>query len=284
MAFRRQRAALMPQTVKCTFERYIAPSKKDAWFLRKFVLVCEQFKLPIPVEEKTFEIVTDHPELFLKADQPFRVRGPLVDSVKDCRFRPGEYSLRYAGENDVRITMNVEEVKLSPLGRWFAALDEMQKGRYAISVVVLLGCLAWGALYPVFHYPHPLSFWAWVGHNFFDILRFSLFTFLITVGANRILRMESPFFQSLAFASTALLIVLMWSDTLLAQLVPPPPATGGRREYIDYLNSIRSTFSAGATVFVSLVPWLAIFLKWLGFDVLGDALKLSFAKGESGDD
>lgn len=272
----------MPQTIKCRFERYVAPKKDENWFVRKVVLACEQFRFSFPVEEKTFEITTEHPELFLQPDRPFTVSKSLIDNDADGVFRPVRTDIRYAGGETVEIDMLVEEVRPSPFGRWFATLEEEQKGAVGGVLFLWPAFLVGLAVYPFVYYPEPMWLWAWVGRHFIDIVRFGLPVFAVTAGVSRVVRIQSQPLQSAALAAIVIIPIIVMADPrLLTSLFGTPPTSGGPDAYIKYLNSMKPAFDARFAVIVSLAPWFAILLKWFGLDLLGSIVRQTFAKGES---
>jgi hypothetical protein len=72
------------------------------------------------------------------------------------------------------------------------------------------------------------------------------------------------------FSFSAVLIPIIW---LVASL-PPQQISGKPEEYIQYLDYLRNRLTTFILLLAGIIPWLTLFLKWLGLDLFASALGL----------
>ena len=170
------------------------------------------------------------------------------------------------------IDVLLREPKPSPFERWFASrTGDTQFLLVLLTLILPLTII--GVLFALLsNYPEPQGFWIWFGLHIRPLVGWSLF--LLTLGATVWLQIrfrDSSFgsaFFSLLSGVLILAVPIVWSQVSL----PTQPVTSGNA--IAYLDELRSRAAAFALLLTGIVPWITLFLKWLGLDLLSSIVNL----------
>ena len=257
----------MSQIINCRFDSYPWPPNANL-IVETFLPVSEQFGWSWYRQECNFEIVTEHPEVFLSTDRSFSVQGELVNQAQDVKLIPLKWTVEYGDDHATQIKMLARELKLSPFDRWFGTISDAAKIGIGVVLVELTAAIIGLGAYAVFAYPNPDFFWAWVARNTTVIGAIGLPVMIIVGGMQLGKRYEGNFAPVLAFCLT----VFLWPAVCAAWVmyIAPPMTT---EPYTKYLEDLRSNAGVGAAVFVSLSPWLVVILKALGLDLFASGAK-----------
>jgi len=258
----------MSQIINCRFDSYQLPPNAG-WIARGLLPVCEQFGLSCFRHECRFEIVTEHPEVFLSTDRTFTVQGSLVKKEKNVALIPLKWTVEYGDAHATQIIMLARELKRSPLDRGFRALPETIQVLIGFFLVASVASAIGFGAYVILAYPNPDFFWAWVARNTTEIGAVGL-PAIIFVGGVKLSMPDKTrgLAQVLAFNLTIFLMPAVFVAWVL-WIAPPMTA----EPYTKYLEDLRSNAGVGAAVFVSLSPWLVVVLKALGLDLFASGAK-----------
>ncbi len=257
----------MSQIINCRFDSYQLPNNAG-WFRQRCLAVCEQFGLSCFRQECSFEIVTEHPEVFLSTERSFTIQGALVNQAQEVKLIPLKWAVEYGDNQATRINMIAGELKFSPFDRWFGTISHSSRVVIGIVLVELCALMIGFGAYAVLAYPDPDFFWAWVARNTTVIGAVGLPAIIIVGGIQLGKRYEGNFAPVLAFCLT----IFLWPVVCAAWVlfIAPPMTT---QSYTKYLEDLRANAGVGAAVFVSLSPWVVLVMKALGLDLFASGAK-----------
>lgn len=263
----------MTQIINCRFQEYRLPEKPtrfDNWFMS----VSETLGASGYRHDKCFTLILEYPELFLIPKSKFSVAGSLVGRIDKAEFEVLKWRFGFEKGDESVLDLDVREVKLSPLQRWFSNLSPRhQYALGAISVLLPLAIIGLGA-YTIISYPDPRGFWIWFGQHVRGIVGWSLLVSLLVLDIWTFYKFrKSPFVQNVLLfllSFSIFLIPLFWLQVSL----PPQPLSGNPEEYIQYLDYLRTRLATFVLLLAGTIPWLTLFLKWFGLDLIASILGL----------
>jgi hypothetical protein len=262
----------MPQTIRCQYADYVLPQK--AGLLDRLLLpVAETLgtagyretrqltvtnEASVPAFEKGLELTIDAATLKRTGAAKFRV-VKVTYQVKDGLLQT-EAELR--------------ELKPTPSQRWYASLKDDTRLFVTYGTLVAVIALIFFGIVVYLNYPEPMWFWAWVGQNVRGLVGWSLFfLFLIALIWSSTKLEGSTWSQDMSGGLFGLLMMGAPFGWLMLS-VPPQPLDGSQQGYINYLNYLLSQWQTAAPLLAGLVPWATMILKWLGWDMLSQAIGL----------
>ncbi len=266
--------------IKIKYSEYELPENPDIFYkIGKFG--SEFFGAKLYREDKTFSIKVENPDLFLSNNKSFSVKNEFIEKVEaekkagansdeaeDAVFNIKKWQYKFLNENDCEILVTAQKRKSSQLDSLYASMSDGWQVMMPFLTFMLIAALCLIIYGLISDYPNPLVLWSAVGKHIQTIISWSLFLLLsgLFIWSLFIYRGSIIVKSYLAalFVLSAIIIPIFWA-TISAK---PAEFVGQPDENILYLNYLLNYFSTSSLILVGVIPWIAIFLKHLGFSLL----------------
>lgn len=270
--------------IKINYSEYVLPEKPTVFYkIGKFS--SELFGAKYYREDKSFLIKVENPELFLSNNKSFTVKNEFIGEetatgdvnkkapeTDETTFDIQKWNYKFSSETEYEINVSAQKRKKSQFETLYASLPDKWQIFFPLFTILILSWISFAAYALISNYPNPLFFWSAVGKYIQTTVSWSLFlllfgVFIWFVGFYRGSIILKNFLSAITFL-LAVIVPIIWV-TISAK---PAEFAGQPDENILYLNYLRNYFSTTSLILVGIVPWLVIFLKYFGFDLLPSLL------------
>lgn len=288
--------------IKIEYSEYVLPKEKSVFYtIGKFG--GEYFKAKCYRKDKTFTLAVENPDLFLANNKSFTVNSLFFKSFarknspevlrkrdktknktaeaekpKDFIFDIKKWEYKFNGTNEREIVASAQIRNGSQFDVAYDSLPFKWQLLLPFSTFLVIYVLSFLVYAFVRDYPEPLSFWTFVGKYIQTTISWSLLFLMIGLFIwSLVIYRGSVIIQSYLSAASMLLVIILpivWA-TISAK---PKEFIGQPNEDILYLNYLRNYISTSLLILVGFVPWITIFLKFFGYDLLSTLLTQAVKK------
>lgn len=232
-------------------------------------------------EDKTFTIKVENPDLFLSNNKSFAVKNESffgkiepdekADSeskIEETIFDIQKWNYKFNSNDEYEFVAFARKRKESQLDALYASMSDKWQMLFPFFTILILAATGFFAYALTSDYPNPLLFWSAIGKYIQPTVSWGLFLLMfgLLIWSAAIYRGSVILKSFVAAASSLLMIILpiFW----VTVSVKPAEFAGQPDEHILYLNYLRNYFSTTSLIFIGIVPWITIFLKYFGFELL----------------
>jgi hypothetical protein len=259
----------MPTTLHCHLAEYTLPPKAS---------LLDRLMLPIAETLGTagyrhihkFDVTSEGSATLQKDSELTIDAATLQRPTKSAKFRVVvvEYKVQ---NHQLEIEVELKEIKPAPLQRWYAGLSDQTRVMVTYTSLTLFIGLVIFSTVVYTQYPEPLWFWGWVGQNIRGLVSASLFILFLAglVWSNT---KPDSWLQDMTSGMFGLLAVGAPVGWMMASA--PPAPMSAPQESIAYLNHLLSQWQTATPLLAGVVPWGAMLFKWLGWDMMAEAVEM----------
>ncbi len=255
------------QKIRINYSEYTLP--ENAGFSDKFLLpIAEHFELPGYKEEKEFVLEVEFPDLFLKKGEKFVAQKSLTGRNEDTQFIILNWNYKFLDEENSEIELSVKRDKPPVIESLFASLSPGWQDGLAFGTILLTVFIIFISSVSIIFYPEPLWLWEFIGKYIRGFVGWSLFGFMLLLLIWSQVKFEKSKIAQTFFGTLLGILIFLVPAIWLIVSIRPAEFVGVENGDILYLNYLQSRFSSGFMFFVGVVPWLTIFLKYFGWDLV----------------
>lgn len=265
--------------IKINYSEYELPENPNV-FNKIGKFVCEYFGFELYRNDKTFTIKVENPDLFLSNNKSFAVKNDFIEKDKtknetkanlakdESKFQIEKWQYKFISENECEIVVATKKQKPSQIETLYTNMKGDWQMLIPFFTIITLSGLVLFTYSLITDYPNPLFFWSFIGKYIQATIGWSLFILLFGLYIWSLTFYRGNIILRNYLAAITVLLSLIVPIFWMSISVKPKEFIGQSDENILYLNYLKNYFSTSTLILIGIIPWITIFLKYLGFSLL----------------